>query len=65
MAIAVESVEMGGGGGRLNNTCIDLGPRPIMFLAWRLCACDDIESIIHVHIDRHLICDVNLLKFGN
>ena len=34
-----------------------------MFLAWRLCACDDIESRIHVyHIDRHLICDVNLLN---
>ena len=34
-----------------------------MFLAWRLCACDDIESRIHVrYIDRHLIFDVNLLN---
>ena len=45
MAIAVESVEMGGGGGRLTAQ----RPRPIMFLAWRLCACDDIESRIHVY----------------
>ena len=26
---------------------LGLGPRPIMFLAQRRCACPDIESIIH------------------
>ena len=44
-----------------------------MFLAWRLCACDDIESRIHVYRSafklsrqfikvRELICGVNLLN---
>ena len=44
-----------------------------MFLAWRHCACDDIESRIHVYRSafnlsrqfikvRELICDVNLLN---
>ena len=44
-----------------------------MFLAWRLCACDDIESRIHEYRSainlwrqfikaRELICDVNLLN---